>query len=78
MPGRSIALTPLADAAVGVNQHDQCSLAGTMMMTVWACAMMPASTSQTLLARAAQREKEMDCVPLWERPAPSHAADATE
>jgi len=32
--GRSVALTPLADAAVGANQHDQMALAGTMMMTV--------------------------------------------
>jgi len=37
--GRSVALTPLADAAVGANQHDQVALAGTMMMTVvGACA----------------------------------------
>ncbi|PYU44082.1 MAG: hypothetical protein DMG54_10240 [Acidobacteria bacterium] len=32
--GRSVVLTPLADAAVGANQHDQVALAGTMMMTV--------------------------------------------
>src|SRR5256884_131370 len=59
--GRSIALTPLAEAAVGVNQHDQIALAGTMMMTVVGLVLLIAcaNLANLLLARAARRERKM-------------------
>jgi predicted permease len=59
--GRSIALTPLAEAAVGVNQHDQIALAGTMMMTVVGLVLLIAcaNLANLLLAHATRHEREM-------------------
>ena len=69
--GRSIALTPLTEAAVGVNLHDQIALAGTMMMTVVGLVLLIAcaNLANLLLARSARREK-WACGQLWAQAGP--------
>jgi putative ABC transport system permease protein len=59
--GRSVALTPLAEAAVGVNQHGQLTLAGGLMMGVVGLVLLIAcvNLANLLLAQAAGREKEI-------------------
>ncbi len=59
--GRSIVLSPLADAVVGVNQHSQFALAGGMLMSIVGLVLLIAcvNLANLLLAQAAKREKEM-------------------
>jgi len=59
--GRSVTLTPLTDAAVGANQHDQLALAGGLMMSVVGLVLLIAcvNLANLLLAQAARRDKEM-------------------
>ena len=59
--GRSVTLTPLADAAVGANQHDQLALIAGLMMGVVGLVLLIAcvNLANLLLAQAARREKEM-------------------
>ena len=59
--GRSVALTPLAEAAVGANNNGQLTLVGGFMMGVVGLVLLIAcvNLANLLLAQAASREKEM-------------------
>jgi predicted permease len=59
--GRSVALSLLADAAVGVNDHKRIALAGAMMMGVGGLVLLIAcvNLANLLLAQGARRQKEI-------------------
>src|SRR5260370_18747315 len=59
--GRSVALTPLAEAAVGVNQRGQLTLAGGLMMGIVGLVLLIAfvTLANMMLAHATIRSQEI-------------------
>jgi len=59
--GRGAVLSPVADATLGINQHDQVSKAGAVMMGIVGLVLLIAcvNLANLMLAQTARREKEM-------------------